>query len=254
MANRKTAEDRKAEIVEAALRLADKVGPDRLSTEAVADAVGVTQAAIFRHFPKKQDLWEAAAARIGEAFQERWTKVERLGASSEEKLRRLIIGQLKLIRSTPAIPAILFSRELHVENDRLRKVFSTLMQHFHGLAVRFIVEGQRKGAFRSDVDPDDAAFLVIGTVQGLVLRWSLNKRGFDLVAEGERLLGVLLRGFQTPVNRPPAVDPAGRRCARGSDPEHVGKESEVIRRSAMTLRSPEVELPPGHRTAGRYLG
>ena len=209
MPNRKTAEDRKAELVEVTLRLADKVGPDRLSTEAIADAVGVTQAAIFRHFPKKQDLWEAVAARIGETFQGRWTKVERLDVSSEQKLRRLILGQLKLIRSTPAIPAILFSRELHVENDRLRKVLFGLMQRFHGLAARFIREGQRTREFRPDVDADDAAFLVIGTVQGLVLRWSLSKRGFDLVAEGERLLGVLLRGFQTPANRPAAIDPVG---------------------------------------------
>ena len=68
MPNRKTAEDRKAELVEVTLRLADKVGPDRLSTEAIAAAVGVTQAAIFRHFPKKQDLWEAVAARIAGCF------------------------------------------------------------------------------------------------------------------------------------------------------------------------------------------
>jgi AcrR family transcriptional regulator len=201
MPNRKTAEDRKAELVEATLRLADKVGPDRLSTEAIAAAVGVTQAAIFRHFPKKQDLWEAVAARIGETFQGRWTKVERLDVSSEQKLRHLILGQLKLIRSTPAIPAILFSRELHVENDRLRAVFFGLMQRFHGLAARFIDKGQRAGEFRPDVDADDVAFLVIGTVQGLVLRWSLSKRGFDLVAEGERLLGILLDGFKVPDDR-----------------------------------------------------
>jgi AcrR family transcriptional regulator len=89
MPNRKTAEDRKAELVEVTLRLADKVGPDRLSTETIATAVGVTQAAIFRHFPKKQDLWEAVAGRIGEMFQGRWTRVERLDASGEQKLRHL---------------------------------------------------------------------------------------------------------------------------------------------------------------------
>jgi len=215
MRGRKTAEDRKAEIVEVTLRLADKVGPDRLSTETIADAVGVTQAAIFRHFPKKQDLWEAVAARIGEAFQGRWAQVQRLDTSGEQKLRRLITGQLKLIRATPAIPAILFSRELHIENDRLRKVFLGLMQRFHGIAAQFVEEGQRKGEFRPDLDPNDAAFLIIGTVQGLVLRWSLSKRGFDLVAEGERLLGVLLRGFQPPADRPAAMDLTGADAGDG---------------------------------------
>ncbi len=48
---RKSAEDRKAEIVDAALRLADDIGPDRLSTEVLAEAVGISQPGIFRHFP-----------------------------------------------------------------------------------------------------------------------------------------------------------------------------------------------------------
>lgn len=209
MSNRKTAEDRKAELVKVTLRLADKVGPDRLSTEAIAAAVGVTQAAIFRHFPKKQDLWEAVAARIGEMFQGRWAKVERLELSSEQKLQLLITSQLKLIRSTPAIPAILFSRELHVENDRLRAVFFGLMQRFHGVAARFIDEGRRAAEFRMDVEANDAAFLVIGTVQGLVLRWSLSKRSFDLVVEGQRLLDMLLGGFKVPGNRLAEVDGLG---------------------------------------------
>lgn len=65
MRTRKPAETRKQEIVDAALRLADSEGPERLSTETVAEAVGLTQPGIFRHFPKKQDLWEAVARRIG---------------------------------------------------------------------------------------------------------------------------------------------------------------------------------------------
>ena len=50
---RKSARERKSEIVEAVLVLAAEVGPDRLSTEALASAVGISQPGIFRHFRKK---------------------------------------------------------------------------------------------------------------------------------------------------------------------------------------------------------
>ena len=50
---RKTSDLRKAEIVATILGLADRIGPDRVTTGAVAIEVGVTQAAIFRHFPTK---------------------------------------------------------------------------------------------------------------------------------------------------------------------------------------------------------
>ena len=59
MLQRKPAEDRKTDIVEALLRLADQIGPDRLTTNDIAREVGVTQAAIFRHFPTKAELWSA---------------------------------------------------------------------------------------------------------------------------------------------------------------------------------------------------
>lgn len=193
---RKSAEERKSELVEAALRLADKVGPDRLTTDRIAQAVGVTQAAIFRHFPRKQDLWQAVAARIGEKFQQRWMAADKEVPEPLSHLRELVRGQLRLVQSTPAIQSILFSRELHVENQALRVVFSELMGQFHARVERLVEACQREGSLRADIEAKDVAYLIIGLVQGLVLRWSLSGRSFDLPAEGGRLLNLQLNGFQ----------------------------------------------------------
>lgn len=198
---RKSAEERKSELVEVALRLADKVGPDRLTTDRIAKAVGVTQAAIFRHFPRKQELWQAVATRIGEKFQQRWMAVDQESADPLSKLRGLVLGQLKLIQSTPAIQSILFSRELHVENQTLRVVFSELMKQFHGRIERLIELSQRGGCLRNDIEAKDLALLIIGLVQGLVLRWSLNGRSFDLPTEGGRLVDLQLDGFRASSDR-----------------------------------------------------
>lgn len=192
---RKPAEERKSEIVEAALRLADKVGPDRLATGQIAKSVGLTQAALFRHFPKKQDLWEAVAARIGEKFQQRWRAIEHGRVDPVDRLRAIVTAQLKLIQSMPAIPAILFSRELHVENRTLRVTFAEFMKNFHSRIEQLIVAAQAEDRLRRDIAAADAAYLLIGLVQGLILRWSLSGRDFDLSAEGERLLGVQLSTF-----------------------------------------------------------
>jgi AcrR family transcriptional regulator len=197
---RKTAEERKSEIVETALRLADKVGPERLTTDSVAAAVGVTQAAIFRHFPKKQDLWEAVAHRIGEKYRVRWAEAE-TAPGSLAQVRRLVDGQLRLVEATPAIPAILFSRELHSRNQALRRVFAELMRQFHGRILRSLEAAQLEGLVRADIDPADQAYLVIGLGQSLILRWSLSGREFDLSAEGRRLLDLQLACFGAPAER-----------------------------------------------------
>lgn len=72
MVERKSADSRKAEIVASTSRLADELGPDRLTTDAVAKAVGLTQPGIFRHFPSKQDLWLAVAAEIARTMTDAW--------------------------------------------------------------------------------------------------------------------------------------------------------------------------------------
>jgi hypothetical protein len=54
----------------------------------------------------------------------------------------------------------------------------------------------RAGRFDDTLDPDDAAYLILALIQGLAMRWSLSARDFDLVAEGRRLLQLLVSGFQ----------------------------------------------------------
>ncbi|MEQ8354300.1 MAG: TetR/AcrR family transcriptional regulator [Kiloniellaceae bacterium] len=209
MHTRKSAETRKSEIINAALRLADKLGPERLTTEAIADAVGLTQPGIFRHFPTKQDLWEAVAARVGTMMEARWAKAQGGDASATDRIRALIGAQLRLIQSTPAIPAILFSRELHTKNEGLRSAFFGLMSRFHRLLAELVAQAREAGELRGDLDPDDAAYLIIGLVQGLAVRWSISNRNFDLTEEGNRLLELQLSGFD------PAGPPvgAGRRAS-----------------------------------------
>lgn len=209
MRTRKSAEVRKSEIIEAALRLAAKVGPDRLTTAAVASAIGLTQPGVFRHFPKKQDLWDAVADHIGKRMEAGWADAAQSNGAPAVRVRSLVAAQLRLIQSTPAIPAILFSRELHSRNAALRKALFGLMTRLHGLVAQSITEACGAGEFRDDLDAEDTAFLVIGLIQGLALRWSLSGRTFGLIEEGSRLLELQIRGFA----RTPDTTTRGRRLA-----------------------------------------
>ena len=196
MGARKSADSRKAEIVTAMLRLADELGPDRLTTLAVAKAVGLTQPGIFRHFPTKQDLWLAVAAQIAANMTEAWEAVLAAKAAPQDRVAALIQVQLRQIAENPAIPAILHSRELHTENAPLRAQFVGLMTRFQTLLVEALNEGLASGAFRADLVPRDAAVLLISLVQGLAIRWSLGQRAFSLEAEGGRLLACQIALFR----------------------------------------------------------
>ena len=194
---RKSARERKTEIVETVLRLAAEVGPDRLSTEAVAEAVGISQPGIFRHFPKKSDIWQAVAERIAELLRENWNAMNDENLGSADRMKSFVTGHLTFLQTTPAIPAILFSRELHAENEFLRSFFASLMQRVHRFVSQMIASEIKARRYDGNLDPDDAAYLILALIQGLAMRWSLNERKFDLVSEGERLLALQLNGFRS---------------------------------------------------------
>lgn len=192
---RKPAAERQAEIVQATVKLAATAGPDRLSLDAVAGAVGISQPAIFRHFPTKKRLWLAVAAWITERLTGVWEGAE-AEAAPLDRLRKMVHGQLKLVRSTPAIPAILFSRTLHSENEALRQAFEKLIAAFHQRLTRQISAAQADGSIRRDADPAQLASVVMSVVQGTILRWTITRQRFDLMSEGMAALEVVLEGFR----------------------------------------------------------
>lgn len=189
---RKTAEDRKADIIDAVLALADRLGPDRLTTNDVARAVGVTQAAIFRHFPTKADLWSAVGADIAGGLEKAWTDAMTGSDTAQGRLRALVAAQLRQIEANPALPSILHSRELNVENAALRERFSAVLMQFQAHLVRNIDAMVHAREVTAEIEPADIAVLLTSLVQGVAIRWSLGARTFDIVQEGMRLFDVQL--------------------------------------------------------------
>ncbi len=195
MLRRKPAEDRKTEIVEALLDLADRIGPDRLTTNDIAREVGVTQAAIFRHFPTKAELWSEVGAVINGRLEEAWQQALASETMPKGRLRALIAAQMRQIEMAPALPAILHSRELNVDNAKLRDRFRGLLAVYQGHLVDNLKGMIADGSMTRLVQPRDAAVLLTSLVQGIAIRWSLGSRRFSLQAEGLRLLDVQLALF-----------------------------------------------------------
>ncbi|MCO6411454.1 MAG: TetR/AcrR family transcriptional regulator [Thiogranum sp.] len=192
---RKSADQRRTEIVEATLTLADEVGPDRLSVEQVAQRVGISQPAVFRHFSSKRLLWDAVGAFVGKRLESTWERALAESPDPVGRLRALVRAQLRLIRTLPAIPALLFSRELQAGDQGLRRTFLGFMRRFHSVLAGVLAEGVQQGQLRTGLDEARAAYVIIALIQGVAMRWSLSGREFDLVQEGEQLLELVMQGL-----------------------------------------------------------
>ena len=199
--NRKSAQDRKAEIVATAIRLAGEHGPDRVTTQQLADAIGITQPAIFRHFPTKADIWLA----VGKALTGKVAPTSGVTDIPDNTpdgdplgmLQEIVIRHLRQIERTPAIPAILFSRELHAENEPLRRHFEAVINRRRAGLAQLIGQAGKAGHISNETNAADVAALLLAIVHGMAMRWSLENRTFDLVGEGTRLVKVVIGGLKS---------------------------------------------------------
>lgn len=190
---------RREQILEAMLAMTAEQGPDRVTTRALAGRLGVTEPALYRHFPGgKSEMWRALAGIVGERMQAAWrAALEQTDADAPvSRLRALVGAQLRIIQELPALPAILFSRTLHRDNAALRAGVGEVAGRFHARLEQLVDAAVARGDLRVDLEADAAAWLLIAVIQGTAVRWSLAERGFDLEREAARLLDVVLAGFR----------------------------------------------------------
>jgi AcrR family transcriptional regulator len=193
---RHSAEERRQEAVGAVIDLAREHGPEGITTQAIAERIGVTHGALFRHFPDKASIWAAVFDWLGARLGRVADAALAAGGDPLQQLERLFHAQVDFVASHPGVPRILF-------HELQRPVASTL----HGLA-RNIVGGYRKriktlirsakaaGQLPAELDEEAAAVLFIGTVQGLVVQSTLFSGQLDMRNAARRVFPLLLDGFR----------------------------------------------------------
>lgn len=188
MRARKPAEDRKAEIVQAALDLAFEAGPDRLTTGMIADRLGLTQPAIYKHFKNKEDIWQGVADSLCDLIVANIARSSDTSTTPEGRLRQLVLGHLRLVRDNPALPQIMVMRDPSEAQSASLTQIRAAMSGFRDNLIDTIRQAQSTGRFRADIGAADGATLIFGIIQGLVLRLLLTRDPEILLREGERLL------------------------------------------------------------------
>lgn len=207
---RKSAEERRREIVDAVLSLAYERGPDSITAGAIAERVGFAQPAVFRHFPTMGDIWLAVADTVGARVRAQWDAVDDPARGIGDRLRAVLSAHLAVITMNPGLPSILFSRELQAGNRELQARFSRHMEGFVDRLQRMIEIGQASGEVRAGFDARQAAYSIIGLLQGTAFRWALNRQTFDLQSEGMAAFDMLWSGLREPGPRPETPEERGR--------------------------------------------
>ncbi|MEY4354085.1 MAG: hypothetical protein RLZZ609_2326 [Cyanobacteriota bacterium] len=185
------AAERRAHAVQALLDLARHTAPDQISTAAIAERMGVSHGALFRHFPSREALWaEAVTWATGELD----TRLESLALPSPlEQVAALMACHATMLAENPGLVRMLFAELQRPATSLARETGKAFMQRFRRRLATLMVAAQAEGSLDPQLDPEEFAALLVATQQGLILQ-ALAHDGFaDLAEHSKRSVALFLR-------------------------------------------------------------
>lgn len=189
---RLSAGERQDEIVRVAIELAATRGVDAVTTQDMADAMGLTQGAIFRHFPTKDDIWVAAIGWVRRQLMDKLEKAASKGDHPLDSLERMFHAHIGFIAKHPAIPRLIFSDELRNKNPHLKQLIQEILGGYEEKIATLLRAAKFQGLARADLDEESAATLFIGMIQGLVLQSSIFSGKRSLSVQAKKVFPVFM--------------------------------------------------------------
>ena len=159
---------RQRDIAHAALGIIDQVGPQGLTTSALAQEVGVTTGALFRHFSSMEHIL-ATCVHLLIAHVHEVMMAPEPEASATERLRGRLLRIVDASAQIPGLCSFMFSTQVaHVlPQEALVRIMAT-MTAGRDRMVKTLTEGQREGSIRQDLSPEQLAPVVLATMRHII--------------------------------------------------------------------------------------
>lgn len=190
------AAERRQEVIAAVLELARTSSPEGITTQAIADQVGITQGALFKHFPDKQTLWIA----VFEWVQQQLAQVIEQGFQGQgdtlARLQQIFLAHVGFVARHPGAPRILFYELQRPADSPFQQRARGMLGAYRLRLCELFKAASRDGKLSSTLDTEMAAMLFIGTIQGLVMQSTLFRSEAEMLAAAKRLFPLLLDGFR----------------------------------------------------------
>ncbi|MFH1850778.1 MAG: TetR/AcrR family transcriptional regulator [Candidatus Neomarinimicrobiota bacterium] len=172
-------------IFREAARLFSEKGYERTSMRAVAEAAGVSKPAIYYYFCNKEALFEAMLEMAISHIVDTMESVRKADLSPLEKLSVIAVHRFELYIKHPEVSKFLM--DLSVWNIKKNLMLNFLEKHsdIRTIMSDIIIEGQKSGLFKREVDPLLTGHMFLGGLNMYLMNYIKTREG-ELTADKAR--------------------------------------------------------------------
>jgi TetR/AcrR family transcriptional regulator len=172
--------ERREQILQALAAMLEQPGSERITTAALASRLGVSEAALYRHFASKAQMFEALIDFIEQAVFTRMAQIlengSQEGALPDEgahRAQRVVALVLQFGERNPGLVRVMVGDALVLEHERLQQRMNQFFDRIEsGLRQCLRPAAGAAGSATPSVDAQVAASVLTAFVQGRLQRFA----------------------------------------------------------------------------------
>jgi TetR/AcrR family transcriptional regulator len=159
---------RSEQILQSLAQMLESNPGQRITTASLAREVGVSEAALYRHFPSKARMFEGLISFIEESLFSRITLILGSGHGAMHQCEQILTLVLAFVEHNPGMARILSGDALAGETDRLRTRVHQVFERLETQLRQVLREAEIREGLRTAATASATANLLMATVEGRI--------------------------------------------------------------------------------------
>lgn len=159
---------RRQQILEALAQMLEQSPGERITTAKLAEAVGVSEAALYRHFPSKAKMYEGLIQFVEESVFSRVNAITSEGGPAIQVVDRILVLMLTFAERNPGISRILNGDALAGETDRLRQRVAQFYERLELEIKQVLRQAEIRENLLTTIPVSQAANLLLAAAEGRI--------------------------------------------------------------------------------------
>lgn len=162
---------RKQQILESLAQMLENQPGARITTAKLAEEVGVSEAALYRHFPSKAKMFENLIEFIEESIFSRIKQITEENQSCEIQCKKICSLVLAFAEKNPGLCRILTGESLSGDICKLRGRIEQLFARLNTQLKQILREAEHKEGFRPQVSIPAISSLLSAVIEGRIMQY-----------------------------------------------------------------------------------
>jgi TetR/AcrR family transcriptional regulator len=186
---------RRQQILESLAQMLEANPGGRITTAGLAKQVGVSEAALYRHFPSKSKMFEGLIEFIEETLFSRVKIILNEEHAAAQRCEKMLMLLLAFTERNPGITRILTGDALAGESERLHQRVAQLFDRFEMQLKQVIREAEMREGLRPQIPLHAAANLLMSAAEGRISQYVRSGFKRSPTADWAQQWGLLMQGF-----------------------------------------------------------